>query len=502
VLNKKHTKILILLFAILKLNSQNLVKNGSFELIDFWKCATNTFNPINNIDPYGKLRFVTSYYQPENGIRGLLSKTISSGTCSAICGALTNTFVGHKNPRTGNNLVFGIYDFAFQLSTDLIKNNQYVFECYFSGSNKYKINTPFSFYNGVTNVNYGQINLNDSTTGFLAVDLLKGASQIFHASDAFIINNIKKIDALGWTKVSACFTPKSDSISFIAFHSNINAFMDDIAIYPAQNFNIQQVSAPCDKNIQFKVINPLPNYIFTFSFGDSNVITTPSSYLSHTYNKSGIYNGFLIANDTISNQFFCATTTSTIAFVQANFNYSPIITSEVTTQITNSSINGLNYIWSLNNNFYSNLQDPQIKFNANKNTLCLKTIGKEGCVDSLCKDIIVEKCGKTSNANIFTPNNDGINDFYYFFDSEVCDSTAIKIIIYNRWGQEYYRYPINELYTANETNNFFTPTKLYTYKYWNGFSYNIDSQQADEGIYFIVIETPYERKTTTITLSR
>jgi gliding motility-associated-like protein len=123
-------------------------------------------------------------------------------------------------------------------------------------------------------------------------------------------------------------------------------------------------------------------------------------------------------------------------------------------------------------------------------------------MDSLCKDIYVEACGKITNANIFTPNDDGVNDFYYFFDSDVCDSSNIKIVIYNRWGQEFYRYPFNELYSANDTSKYFKSTKIYTHKYWNGFSYNIGPQKADNGIYFILIESPYERKTKSITLVR
>jgi hypothetical protein len=123
-------------------------------------------------------------------------------------------------------------------------------------------------------------------------------------------------------------------------------------------------------------------------------------------------------------------------------------------------------------------------------------------MDSLCKDIFIEECGKITNANIFTPNEDGVNDFYYFFDSEVCDSTKIKIVVHNRWGAECYRYPFNELYSANKSSFGYIPTRFYTYRYWNGFLYNIDHEKADDGVYFIVIETPYERKTKTITLIR
>jgi hypothetical protein len=503
-LNKINTLLFLLCFT-LNFNSQNLVKNGSFELTDFWKCATNIQNPINSNDPYGKLSFVTSYYQPEYGMQGLLTKSILTGTCAVLCSALTNTFIGYKLPHSGNNLLGGIQEYAsFQLSSYLIKNKQYIFECYFSGSNKYKSNTPFSFYRGSIPIqNWGSINLNDSTTGWFVVDLLKNPSEMFQAKDGFIISNIKKIDTLGWTKVSACFSPKIDSVSYVAFHSNISAFMDDIAIYPAQNFNIQQISPLCNKNIQFKVVNPLPNYLYTYNFGDSSSLYTSSlPILNHTYNNSGVYNGFLIGKDTISNQFFCSTTTSTIAFVQANFTYPLNVVTQVNTEIINTSINGQKFSWSLNDSFYTNQQNPQINFNSNKNKLCLKALNKEGCVDSLCKDIYVEECGKITNANIFTPNDDGVNDFYYFFDSKVCDSTNIKIIIYNRWGEEFYRYPFNELYKSNETSKYFKPTKFYTHKYWNGFSDNIGPKKADDGVYFILIETPYERKTKTITLIR
>ncbi len=503
-LNKKIYSAVLLLLTVTKFYGQNLVKNGSFELTDFWKCITSTQNPVNNNDPYGKLSFVTSYYQPENGVRGLLSKTASSGSCAALCSALTNTFAGYKQPHSGNNLLSGIPNYSsFQLSSYLIKNKQYVFECYLSGSNRYKLNTPFSFYNGTPILNNGIINFNDSTSGWLVVDLLKNSTSLFQATDGFIINNIKKVDTLGWTKISACFTPNIDSVTYIAFHSNINSFIDDIAIYPAQNFNTKLISVPCNKNVSYSVINPLPNYQYTYSFGDSSNITTSFPILNHTYNQSGIYNGFLIAKDTITNQFFCSATTSTIEFVKANFSYPPIISSEVNTPFTSSSTNALHYNWSVNNSLASNQQNPSLILNQNINSICLKVISAQGCKDSLCKDIYANECGKITNANIFTPNDDEANDLFNFFETQACDSTKIEITVYNRWGEVFYHYPEYGMYELNKPQTqYFKPTKFYTYKYWNGFFYNLGPDKADDGVYFILIETAYERKTKTITLIR
>ncbi|MBL7917068.1 MAG: gliding motility-associated C-terminal domain-containing protein [Bacteroidia bacterium] len=326
---------------------------------------------------------------------------------------------------------------------------------------------------------------------------------MFQAKDAFVINNIKKIDTLNWTKISACFTPKMDSISFISFHSNISAFMDDIAIYPAQNFNVNLNSKPCDKKINYAVINPLPNYKYTYIFGDSNNIVTHSSVMSHSYSKEGLYYSHLIGKDTITNQFFCSSSIINIDYIEANFFHPNSISSEVSTQILNASTNASSFIWTLNNQTISSNASPEIKFPSGLNLLCLKAKNKTGCVDSICKDIYVNECDRISEFNIFTPNDDNVNDLLYFFEGNSCDSSKISITIFNRWGQVYYRYPILGLFELNEPiSDHFKPTKAYTYKYWNGYFNNLGPKQADPGVYFIIIETPSIRKSRSVTLIR
>jgi gliding motility-associated-like protein len=68
----------------------------------------------------------------------------------------------------------------------------------------------------------------------------------------------------------------------------------------------------------------------------------------------------------------------------------------------------------------------------------------------------------TSNfPNVFTPNNDGINDYFIY---DIGDLTELNFKIFNRWGQC--------LYSANEIN-------------WDG---NFNSGECAEGVYYYLIE--------------
>jgi len=70
------------------------------------------------------------------------------------------------------------------------------------------------------------------------------------------------------------------------------------------------------------------------------------------------------------------------------------------------------------------------------------------------------ECCQIDVPNVFTPNNDAVNDFFEIRT----ESTLIhfSIVIYNRWGKE--------IYATNEMRNF-----------WNG---EIENQEASTGVYF------------------
>lgn len=76
--------------------------------------------------------------------------------------------------------------------------------------------------------------------------------------------------------------------------------------------------------------------------------------------------------------------------------------------------------------------------------------------------------------NGITPNNDGVNDALVIQNAKLC--SAIKIIVYNRWG--------NIVFRDNQYNNNWTGT-------------NKEGQLLPQGTYFVLIELPNGSKKTT-----
>jgi gliding motility-associated-like protein len=103
--------------------------------------------------------------------------------------------------------------------------------------------------------------------------------------------------------------------------------------------------------------------------------------------------------------------------------------------ITLSAFGGSYYEWSPtfifgNNNSPTAVITPTASFD-----FCLKAENVWGCFDTICSHIQVEgSCFNFIVPNIFTPNNDGIND--YWIIPFQCPQLIkdFHLSIYNRWG--------------------------------------------------------------------
>jgi len=108
-----------------------------------------------------------------------------------------------------------------------------------------------------------------------------------------------------------------------------------------------------------------------------------------------------------------------------------------------------------NSNYFSGLQNGNHLFKVTDNNNCsaekLQIFEAPDCLP------------KIEMPNIFTPNNDGINDFYLTYIENIMEFEAI---IYNRWGQEIYRWQ-----NGNEG--------------WNG--YLNGNEKASEGTYYYLV---------------
>ena len=101
-------------------------------------------------------------------------------------------------------------------------------------------------------------------------------------------------------------------------------------------------------------------------------------------------------------------------------------------------------------------------FYANNPGLFYVTVTRKSC--SITDSVLVKACSEVWVPNAFSPNNDGIND--YFIIQNTDDLTEFHLTIYNRWGERVF-------YTDNPNI------------YWDG---NYEGSRCPVGVYHYVIE--------------
>jgi len=106
-------------------------------------------------------------------------------------------------------------------------------------------------------------------------------------------------------------------------------------------------------------------------------------------------------------------------------------------KFTNKSINAVAYFWnfgqpSSGSENLSNIQNPTHDYkNLNDSfKICLVVKNPGDCYDTICK-VILAKSRLINIPNVFTPNNDGVNDA---FDIDIFGEFFYELNIFNRWG--------------------------------------------------------------------
>lgn len=101
--------------------------------------------------------------------------------------------------------------------------------------------------------------------------------------------------------------------------------------------------------------------------------------------------------------------------------------------------NALNYLWLLPNGKTSNVKSPVVKIEEINNkeiTLILNAL--TNCADTAKTTLnYIDSFSKASFSNVFTPNNDGINDYFSIEGISKCGE--FELFFYNRWGQEIFK---------------------------------------------------------------
>ncbi|MCI5058800.1 MAG: gliding motility-associated C-terminal domain-containing protein, partial [Flavobacteriales bacterium] len=142
---------------------------------------------------------------------------------------------------------------------------------------------------------------------------------------------------------------------------------------------------------------------------------------------------------------------------------------DIKLKTTNSSLNGSTFEWIYGTTVFTDTI-LETDYNSGVDSLILIAYSGNGCLDSLTLGIVhfsqgLEQILRDSVPNVFSPNFDGINEWFEIpIRNSLHSCTELKV--YNRWGQL--------LFTSIGNNHT-----------WNGFSF--DGEQAPEGTYFYIL---------------
>ena len=119
---------------------------------------------------------------------------------------------------------------------------------------------------------------------------------------------------------------------------------------------------------------------------------------------------------------------------------------------------------------------PTWSLNSNPNTLSITpmsntsytftAVDNNGCVGDIVFIISIDEACAINVYNGFTPNGDGVNDFWIIDNIDLYPSN--KVYIFNRWG--------NTIFTISNYNN--------TSNVWDG---KMNGQPVTSGTYFFLI---------------
>ena len=191
-----------------------------------------------------------------------------------------------------------------------------------------------------------------------------------------------------------------------------------------------------------------------------------NSFINLTFAKGGVYTLSLQVSNatgtTVTNKTITVNQTAVAAF---NASLTGIgFPNQLI--LTNYSTNGINNTWTYSDDPAVNTGFNDIKnyLNAGTYTITLTEYGKGGCNDTSAYAFTLADVSAVTLPNIFTPNDDEVNDVYKPIAKGI---QSLKVWIYNRYG--------TFVYSWDKPNGF-----------WDG--YTTSGEPCVPGTYFCVVE--------------
>jgi gliding motility-associated-like protein len=401
-------------------------------------------------------------------IGSLISPQEFCGLTGALTGTNPNVGIGTWNQISGpGTLNFGNINSANSNVSSTVSGLYTIEWNVINGSCSVSDTIDIEFYNIPTPVNAGS----DSSICGLSTNLnalvpnigngvwsqISGSSNSVFGSLNSPNTSFSSIDygtyTLVWTVTNgACIL--SDTIS-VSFEEN-----------PAQATIITNDTTICTRNIQISALAPSAGIGYWSIISGNATISDSLSNTTIISNLSVGNNTFIwtISNGSCPPSFDTLTINVNTSSIIADFSSDSIIYAFQVISFNDLSIgNPFTWHWNFGDGDSSLVQNPgHIYTNIGTYPVTLTITNSEGCVDTITKYIDVIE--KLIIPNVFTPNNDGINDVYKIIASGYSN---FNMKILNRWG---------EILFESEDINYG----------WDGRS--VSGSLISEGTYFYIIK--------------
>ncbi|MCB9188105.1 MAG: PKD domain-containing protein [Flavobacteriales bacterium] len=263
-----------------------------------------------------------------------------------------------------------------------------------------------------------------------------------------------------------------------------DSYSMDVVVYPNPEVSFESPNPNgctewCPIITNTSTISSGINNSYYWNLGDGTVST--DEFPVHCYSNNTLSNVSYNVSLTVTSDFGCATTVNESNFITvypepvAEFSHDPIVGDiyNSTIQFINESqIADLNN-WNFANLGSSNLEHPSFTFpdqDSGIYEVCLHVETMYGCFADVCHDVEIIGYSNIYVPNTFTPDGDGINDYFipsvYGFSEE-----DYELMIFDRWGLLIYA-------TTGQTN------------YWDG-TYKSEACPVDAYVWKIKATDKY-----------
>jgi gliding motility-associated-like protein len=208
---------------------------------------------------------------------------------------------------------------------------------------------------------------------------------------------------------------------------------------PEASFVADKTSACPFSEIKFSEINPVVGQTYHWEFGDGAASNHRNP--SYIYREPGVYD----VSVTVTSSEGCKKTYTAERIINiyqnpiANFDVSPDFVSILDSEIKFNNITqyGSNYYWDFgdgNTSLWTEKTEISHTYrDAGNYEVALVATNDRQCLDTIRKNVLIHEMYTFYAPDAFTPNNDGVNDYFYISGTGIQEEN-FSLIVYDRFG--------------------------------------------------------------------